>query len=186
MVGYNKNIRPMEHYGDITDVKIKMTLTNLISLVKLCLCLHKVNICVNIGDTMVYHLFSCSEWERGDPHHLRLDWDGKTNHICVYVQYIVISEQNLFLSLSVKQWRDYRLRWANRTGFEAYENITRMRLPSKAIWLPDVGLENKWVAELLKIVLIAQIIQQADTQNVTKSLIKVKTIIIMIIISLYL
>lgn len=40
MVGYNKNIRPMENHGDIIDVKIKMTLTNLISLVKLCMCVY--------------------------------------------------------------------------------------------------------------------------------------------------
>ncbi|KAG7273509.1 hypothetical protein CRUP_015885 [Coryphaenoides rupestris] len=32
MKGYNKNIRPMENTGDITQVYIKMTLTNLISL----------------------------------------------------------------------------------------------------------------------------------------------------------
>ncbi|XP_059419268.1 acetylcholine receptor subunit gamma-like [Carassius carassius] len=87
MVGYNKNIRPMENYGDITDVKIKMTLTNLISL---------------------------NEKE-------------ETLSTCVWIE---------------MKWHDYRLRWANRTGFEVYENITRMRLPSKAIWLPDIGLEN--------------------------------------------
>lgn len=34
MRGYNKNIRPMERNGEITEVKLKMTLTNLISLVK--------------------------------------------------------------------------------------------------------------------------------------------------------
>lgn len=33
MKGYNKNVRPMEKSGDITQVDIKMTLTNLISLV---------------------------------------------------------------------------------------------------------------------------------------------------------
>lgn len=33
MKGYNKNVRPMEKSGDITKVSIKMTLTNLISLV---------------------------------------------------------------------------------------------------------------------------------------------------------
>uniref|UniRef100_A0A673AM25 Cholinergic receptor, nicotinic, gamma n=1 Tax=Sphaeramia orbicularis TaxID=375764 RepID=A0A673AM25_9TELE len=33
MKGYNKNVRPMEKSGDITQVYIKMTLTNLISLV---------------------------------------------------------------------------------------------------------------------------------------------------------
>lgn len=33
MKGYNKNVRPMERSGDITQVDIKMTLTNLISLV---------------------------------------------------------------------------------------------------------------------------------------------------------
>ncbi|XP_044223723.1 acetylcholine receptor subunit gamma [Thunnus albacares] len=32
MKGYNKNVRPMENSGDITQVQIKMTLTNLISL----------------------------------------------------------------------------------------------------------------------------------------------------------
>uniref|UniRef100_A0A3Q3M0U5 Cholinergic receptor, nicotinic, gamma n=1 Tax=Mastacembelus armatus TaxID=205130 RepID=A0A3Q3M0U5_9TELE len=32
MTGYNKNIRPMENNGDVTQVYIKMTLTNLISL----------------------------------------------------------------------------------------------------------------------------------------------------------
>ncbi|XP_032387384.1 acetylcholine receptor subunit gamma [Etheostoma spectabile] len=32
MKGYNKNVRPMENSGDITQVDIKMTLTNLISL----------------------------------------------------------------------------------------------------------------------------------------------------------
>ncbi|XP_042353857.1 acetylcholine receptor subunit gamma isoform X1 [Plectropomus leopardus] len=32
MKGYNKNVRPMENSGDITQVGIKMTLTNLISL----------------------------------------------------------------------------------------------------------------------------------------------------------
>ncbi|XP_051557591.1 acetylcholine receptor subunit gamma-like [Myxocyprinus asiaticus] len=87
MIGYNKNIRPVEHHGDITNVKIKMTLTNLISL---------------------------NEKE-------------ETLTTCVWIE---------------MTWRDYRLSWAHRTGFEVYENITRMRLPSKAIWLPDVGLEN--------------------------------------------
>lgn len=33
MKGYNKNVRPMEKSGDITQVTIKLTLTNLISLV---------------------------------------------------------------------------------------------------------------------------------------------------------
>ncbi|XP_054625410.1 acetylcholine receptor subunit gamma isoform X2 [Dunckerocampus dactyliophorus] len=32
MKGYNKNVRPMENSGDVTQVDIKMTLTNLISL----------------------------------------------------------------------------------------------------------------------------------------------------------
>ncbi|TRY69737.1 hypothetical protein DNTS_035417 [Danionella cerebrum] len=87
MLGYNKNIPPMENHGDVTEVKIKMTLTNLISL--------------NEKEEMLT--------------------------TCVWIE---------------MKWHDYRLRWVNRTGFEAYENITRMRLPSKSIWLPDVGLEN--------------------------------------------
>lgn len=33
MKNYNKNVRPIEKSGDITEVSIKMTLTNLISLV---------------------------------------------------------------------------------------------------------------------------------------------------------
>lgn len=33
MKGYNKNVRPTEKSGDVTKVDIKMTLTNLISLV---------------------------------------------------------------------------------------------------------------------------------------------------------
>ncbi|XP_026781416.2 acetylcholine receptor subunit gamma isoform X3 [Pangasianodon hypophthalmus] len=88
MRGYNKNIRPVEKNGDITEVKLKMTLTNLISL---------------------------NEKE-------------ETLTTCVWVE---------------MQWYDYRLRWADRPGFEAYENITGTRIPSKAIWLPDIILENK-------------------------------------------
>ncbi|KAL7851320.1 hypothetical protein AOLI_G00216760 [Acnodon oligacanthus] len=87
MKEYNKNIRPMENNGDITEVKLKMTLTNLISL---------------------------NEKE-------------ETLTTCVWVE---------------MQWYDYRLSWANRLGFEAYENITRTRIPSKSIWLPDIILEN--------------------------------------------
>ncbi|XP_028833551.1 acetylcholine receptor subunit gamma [Denticeps clupeoides] len=87
MKGYNKNIKPMENNGDITKVKLKMTLTNLISL----------------------------------------------------------NEKEEALTTSVwmeMQWCDYRLRWEGRPQFEAYENITCLRLPSKTIWLPDVVLEN--------------------------------------------
>jgi len=61
MVGYNKNIRHMEHHGDITDVKIKMTLTNLISLVKLCIVFAQGVIC----DSMVYHLFFMFRMRKG-------------------------------------------------------------------------------------------------------------------------
>ncbi|TSY27763.1 Acetylcholine receptor subunit gamma [Bagarius yarrelli] len=87
MRGYNKNIRPIEKNGDITEVKLKMTLTNLISL---------------------------NEKE-------------ETLTTCVWVE---------------MQWFDYRLKWADRPGFEAYKNITATRIPSKAIWLPDIILEN--------------------------------------------
>ncbi|XP_023674242.1 acetylcholine receptor subunit gamma [Paramormyrops kingsleyae] len=37
------------------------------------------------------------------------------------------------------QWCDYRLRWDH---IPEYGNITCLRIPSKSIWLPDVGLEN--------------------------------------------
>uniref|UniRef100_A0A8C2A3T4 Cholinergic receptor, nicotinic, gamma n=1 Tax=Cyprinus carpio TaxID=7962 RepID=A0A8C2A3T4_CYPCA len=89
MVGYNKNIRPMENHGDITDVKIKMTLTNLISL---------------------------NEKE-------------ETLSTCVWIE-MVREITNLYMYSKVN------------SDFRVYENITRMRLPSKAIWLPDIGLEN--------------------------------------------
>ncbi|GAA6090873.1 acetylcholine receptor subunit gamma isoform X1 [Tachysurus ichikawai] len=87
MRGYNKNIRPVEKNEEITEVKIKMTLTNLTSL---------------------------NEKE-------------ETLTTCVWVE---------------MQWYDYRLRWADRPGFEAYKNITGTQIPSKAIWLPDIILEN--------------------------------------------
>ncbi|XP_030629312.1 acetylcholine receptor subunit gamma [Chanos chanos] len=84
---YNKNIRPVENNGDITQVKIKMTLTNLISLNE--------------------------------------------------------REEALTTSVWIElQWCDYRLQWENRRHFEAYQNITLMRVPSKTIWLPDIILEN--------------------------------------------
>ncbi|XP_041954214.1 acetylcholine receptor subunit gamma [Alosa sapidissima] len=87
MKGYSRNIRPAEKYGDITEVKLKMTLTNLISL----------------------------------------------------------NEKEEALTTSVwmeMQWCDYRLRWDDKPQYKVYNNITRMRIPSKHIWLPDVGLEN--------------------------------------------
>lgn len=34
MKGYNKKVRPVENSGDVTQVTLKMTLTNLISLVR--------------------------------------------------------------------------------------------------------------------------------------------------------
>ncbi|KAK3513821.1 hypothetical protein QTP70_028863 [Hemibagrus guttatus] len=97
MRGYNKNIRPMEKNGEITEVKLKMTLTNLISLVK---------------PNSVYSVGNEKE---------------ETLTTCVWVE---------------MQWYDYRLRWADKPGFEAYKNITGTRIPSKAIWLPDIILEN--------------------------------------------
>ncbi|XP_063049013.1 acetylcholine receptor subunit gamma [Engraulis encrasicolus] len=87
MKGYNKTIRPAERYENIIDVKLKMTLTNLISL------------------------------------------NEKEEELTT----------NVWIEM---QWCDYRLRWDNKSQYETYRNITRMRIPSKDIWLPDVGLEN--------------------------------------------
>ncbi|XP_012690621.2 acetylcholine receptor subunit gamma [Clupea harengus] len=87
MKGYSRNIRPAEKHSDITEVKLKMTLTNLISLNE--------------------------------------------------------KEEALTTSVWIEmQWCDYRLRWDDKPQYEAYKNITRMRIPSKHVWLPDIGLEN--------------------------------------------
>lgn len=42
------------------------------------------------------------------------------------------------LSLS-QEWEDYRLTWKP----EEFDNMKKVRLPSKHIWLPDVVLYNK-------------------------------------------
>lgn len=38
-----------------------------------------------------------------------------------------------------QQWCDYRLRWDPK----AYDNVTRLRIPSTVVWRPDIILENK-------------------------------------------
>ncbi|KAJ8357439.1 hypothetical protein SKAU_G00202330 [Synaphobranchus kaupii] len=84
MQGYNKNIRPAEYSMNITQVELKLTLTNLISLKE--------------------------------------------------------REEALTTSVWVEmQWYDYRLKWDH---MPVYENVTRLRVPSKSIWLPDIILEN--------------------------------------------
>lgn len=45
---------------------------------------------------------------------------------------------SLPLSLS-QEWEDYRLTWKP----EEFDNMKKVRLPSKHIWLPDVVLYNK-------------------------------------------
>ncbi|XP_077370425.1 acetylcholine receptor subunit gamma [Festucalex cinctus] len=88
MKGYNKKVRPVENSGDVTQVTVKMTLTNLISLNE--------------------------------------------------------KEEALTTSVWIEmQWCDYRLSWDHPPRSALYKNITsKLRVPSKKIWLPDVILEN--------------------------------------------
>ncbi|XP_013877191.1 acetylcholine receptor subunit gamma isoform X1 [Austrofundulus limnaeus] len=88
MNGYNKDVRPMKKSGNITQVFVKMTLTNLISLNE--------------------------------------------------------KEEALMTSVWIEmEWCDYRLRWDQPPRSALYGNITsKLRVPSKKIWLPDIILEN--------------------------------------------
>lgn len=81
MKGYNKNVRPMEKSGEVTQVDIKMTLTNLISLVSSGRCfdfnaMGRTGLSVN---TVVLNYLS-SEWKGGGPDDERLDRNGNLTH----------------------------------------------------------------------------------------------------------
>ncbi|XP_064194299.1 acetylcholine receptor subunit gamma isoform X2 [Anguilla rostrata] len=55
---------------------------------------------------------------------------------------ISLNEREEALTTSVwveMQWDDYRLKWDH---LPEYQNVTRLRIPSKSIWLPDIILEN--------------------------------------------
>lgn len=44
------------------------------------------------------------------------------------------------LSTISKQWTDYRLAWNS----SKYDGVEVIRVPYSMVWLPDIGLENKW------------------------------------------
>jgi hypothetical protein len=47
-----------------------------------------------------------------------------------------ISLQNFHSYSSIKEWRDYRLKW----NPALYDNICIMHIPSEQLWLPDIAL----------------------------------------------
>ncbi|XP_034039057.1 acetylcholine receptor subunit gamma [Thalassophryne amazonica] len=59
---------------------------------------------------------------------------------------ISLNEKKQALMTSVYlqlRWCDYRLRWDRPPRSTIYGNITsQLRIPSKSVWLPDIGLEN--------------------------------------------
>lgn len=96
MKGYNKNVRPTEKSGDITQVNIKMTLTNLISLVS--------EVHSGVFDESQWLQQHCLlnyhslEWKGGSPDNQRLDRNGNLTpcfamivnfNIVVYLQDMV-------------------------------------------------------------------------------------------------
>lgn len=101
MKGYNKNVRPMEKSGDITQVHIKMTLTNLISLVSQGRCAASDELTLR-ADT-VYWTVSPSEWKGGGPDDERLDRNGNLTRLACWIFFAMIwhIHKNQTLSISV-------------------------------------------------------------------------------------
>lgn len=101
MKGYNKNVRPMEKSGDITQVHIKMTLTNLISLVSQGRCAASDELTLRV-DT-VYWTVSPSEWKGGGPDDERLDRNGNLTRLVCWIFFAMIRHihKNQTLSISV-------------------------------------------------------------------------------------
>ncbi|NXY85357.1 ACHB2 protein, partial [Alcedo cyanopectus] len=57
-------------------------------------------------------------------------------------QLISVHEREQIMTTNVwltQEWEDYRLTWRP----EDFDNMKKVRLPSKHIWLPDVVLYNK-------------------------------------------
>lgn len=84
MSNYNRQLRPALRGDEIIDVSLKLTLTNLISLVRDPPRYHQWNrICPHMWgrrqDTKAISILpSLPERTGGDPHHQRLDRDGET------------------------------------------------------------------------------------------------------------
>lgn len=47
------------------------------------------------------------------------------------------------LFINIKEWVDVKLKW----NPDDYGGITSIRVPSETIWLPDIVLYEKWVAQ---------------------------------------
>lgn len=144
MKGYNKNVRPMENGSDVTQVAIKMTLTNLISLVS--------QVCRFLTTTSWFVSFTQLPFSQNEKEEALTTsvWIGMvTSHpsppLISLCRFALMSKREYF---RVQQWCDYRLRWDRPPRSALYGSITsQLRLPSKSIWLPDIILENKSVQQ---------------------------------------
>lgn len=141
MKDYNKNVRPMEKSGDITKVDIKLTLTNLISLV----CNSLFNLFLSKRLLNRPNKYKWSPQNEKEEALTTSVWIEMVSYYSLLMCCVGIFS-TLKSELVSQQWCDYRLRWDQPPRSDLYGNITsELRVPSQSIWLPDIILENKWV-----------------------------------------
>ncbi|XP_074515377.1 acetylcholine receptor subunit alpha-like isoform X1 [Sebastes fasciatus] len=111
--GYNKVVRPVNHFKDPVVVTVGLQLIQLISVVRSQVTRHISPICINI------HCHQLSK-------HIYLDSQDEVNQI-------------VSSNVRVKQqWKDVNLQW----NPEDYSGIKKIRVPSTDIWRPDLVLYN--------------------------------------------